>query len=285
MNDPIDILLATYQGAHYLPEQLSSLLAQSYPYFHIWVRDDGSSDETLAQIDAFRRAHPERLTLLSSTGRLGVRGNFSALMRHAKAYYVMFCDQDDVWLPHKVEVTLLRMKESEEREGRETPLLVHTDLQVVQADLAPIAPSFWGYTGIDPEATSLRALLRQNVVTGCASLINRPLLELAYPISPNSLMHDWWLALVAALFGKIEFIPEATLLYRQHGRNSLGAKKLTVWSLIKQLIKKRLPITTHEHFQQAQSLLQRYAHLLNASQQKVLHAFCFRTLKVNFRPK
>jgi glycosyltransferase involved in cell wall biosynthesis len=274
MQDPVDILLATYQGESYLEEQLQSLMQQSYSHFHIFIRDDGSTDQTLSIIESFRQAYPDRISVIPSIQRLGVKGNFSELMGHSQAPYIMFCDQDDVWLPHKIEVTLQKMKKLEDQEGAEIPLIVHTDLQVVQADLALTAPSFWRYSNINPSLTSLNRLLVKNSVTGCAMLMNRTLLRLAHPIPQQSMMHDWWIALVAALFGKIDYLKESTILYRQHGKNDTGAKKFSLWKAIENKFYKKRPSDWMRKYAQAQHLLERYSPLLNASQKQILKAFC-----------
>ncbi len=279
MKDQVDILLATYQGGFYLKEQLQSMMQQSYPHFRIFIRDDGSTDQTLPIIKAFCQEYPERIFFLPSTQRLGVKGNFCELMNYAQAPYVMFCDQDDIWLPTKIEISLRKMKELEHQYGAELPLIVHTDLCPVKADLTMIAPSFWQYSNIDPSRTNLNALLVKNTVTGCTVIINQPLLRLAYPIPDQAVMHDWWLALVGAILGKLAYLKEPTILYRQHGKNDVGAKKFSLWLLIKdQLYRKREIVRRKKQhkaqkYQQAQHFLDRYAHLLDSSQQDILKAF------------
>jgi glycosyltransferase involved in cell wall biosynthesis len=273
MNDQVNILLATYQGGLYLREQLQSLMQQSYPHFHIFIRDDGSTDQTLMIVDQFQQAFPQRISVISSSQRLGVKANFSALMQHAKAPYIMLCDQDDVWLPHKIEVSLREIKKMESRYGTQTPLLLHTDLKVVNSDLSLIHSSFWRYSKLNPYATSLNSLLSRNIVTGCTLMMNQALLQLSLPIPEECLMHDWWIALVAATFGSIGVIKEPTMLYRQHGKNTVGAKKISWW----QALKIRLPTKKAIHpdnLQQAQQLLKRYSSLLHPSQKEIIHSFC-----------
>jgi hypothetical protein len=118
------------------------------------------------------------------------------------------------------------MHAAEAEHGRDHPLLVHTDLAVVDRRLQPISPSFWRYQNIHPAGReTLNRLLAQNVVTGCSMMLNRALRERALPIPAEACMHDWWLALVAAAFGRITHLPEPTVLYRQHGGNDTGAKR------------------------------------------------------------
>ncbi len=117
-----------------------------------------------------------------------------------------------------------RIKAAEEELGSGAPILAHTDLVVVDENLQAIAPSFWSYSNLNPYCGSrLNRLLIQNVVTGSATMVNGALARLASPIPQEAVLHDWWLALIASALGRIEAIPERTVLYRQHGRNCLGA--------------------------------------------------------------
>lgn len=230
----VDILLATYNGERYLAEQIESLLAQTFDDWRVIARDDGSSDRTVRILEDYAARHPGRFVLIEdSDAGLGACGNFGRLMEHSTAHYVMFCDQDDVWLPWKIETLMTAMRELEAECGSDAPLLVHSDLRVVDEQLNPIASSFWVYQGGDPSfARSLPRLLAQNVITGCACLCNRRLVELSLPLPDDSLMHDWWIALVAAAIGRVETLRAVTVLYRQHGSNTLGAKRLGVLAML-----------------------------------------------------
>ncbi len=222
----IDVLLATYDGARWLPELLDSLLNQTEQRFMILARDDRSSDDTFQILRKFRSHHPGKLQIIEDdSGNLGVKGNFNRLMECSSAPYVMFCDQDDVWLPHKIAVTLEKMEELEGENRAGSPILVHTDLEVVDESLTTLDHSFWHYQNLDPRAgNQINRVLVQNVVTGCASMVNRSLVELASPIPGEAVMHDWWMALTAAAFGVVAALPVATVLYRQHDVNLLGAQ-------------------------------------------------------------
>ena len=220
------ILLATYNGEKYLAEQLDSLFAQSNADWRLVIRDDGSSDNTLDILQAYQRRYPDRIQLLDSQRRnLGATACFGELLLHTAADTLMFCDQDDLWQPMKIERTLQRMKALEEERGQQTPLLVHSDLRVMDRSLHIINSSFWHYEKLNARrGDSLVNLVVQNVVTGCTMMINRALRDLAIHLPPKAILHDWWLALVAAAFGKIAAISEPLTDYRQHGRNEVGAK-------------------------------------------------------------
>ena len=139
---------------------------------------------------------------------------------------MMFCDQDDVWRPDKVEKTMRALLEAEQEAGADTPVLVFTDLTPVDESLQLIAPSLMKMQKQYTDVIDYRALLMQNIVTGCATGINRALAALAGQCTDTSqvIMHDWWLGVVAARFGRVIYLDESTMLYRQHGGNSVGAK-------------------------------------------------------------
>ncbi len=223
----VDILLATYNGAAYLQEQLQSLLEQSYTHYRVLVHDDGSSDGTVDVIKQMQPLFEGRLVFIQD-GLIfkGAVGNFGHLMAYsnsdASAQWIAFCDQDDVWLPHKLAV-MVKAIESLQHRALGRPCLVFSDLCVVDAKLRTINPSFWAHERIDPSHCTLGHLLNRNVVTGCAMLVNRKLLEVASPVPGAAVMHDWWCALLATA-GSIGCVAEPLVLYRQHANNRLGAK-------------------------------------------------------------
>lgn len=222
----VEILLATYNGVRFLDSQLSSIFSQTYSNWHILIRDDGSNDGTVQLLDHFAARYPKCIKIIQNHERgLGARGNFARLLEYASAPYVMFCDQDDIWMPNKIEVLIQKMLQLEASMGSSTPILVHSDLEVVDKDLNTIAKSFWQYQYLSPTSgQGWNTLLVQNTVTGCATLVNRALYRKALPIPTEAIMHDWWLALVAAVFGHLEALPQPTVRYRQHLTNDTGAK-------------------------------------------------------------
>ncbi len=223
----IDILLATYNGEEYLEEQMDSVLTQSNKDWRLLIRDDGSDDNTVSIIKDYVARYPDRITLIEDDNRhLGVSLNFQRLLENSTADYVMFCDQDDVWLPQKIEATLNLMKDTE-KDYPNKPVLVHTDLRVVDSRLKTIAKSTWRYQGTCPETGNDPAkVLAQNVVTGCTIMINRKTKEISMPIPEEAVVHDWWLVINVASHGKVAHIPDQLVLYRQHASNAVGAKKL-----------------------------------------------------------
>lgn len=229
---PIDILLATYNGARYLRPQIESLLAQDYGAFRILASDDGSTDGTQAILDEYARRFPGRFELTPPPQpRQGALRNFEHLMAtcfvQGQARWFAFADQDDVWLPNRLSLCAARMQVLESGGGADLPCLVHTDLCVVDAAQRMVHPSLVRYEGFDPAAATRESILSVNQVTGCTVLGNRRLLELALPMPQAAIMHDWWCAVVAGS-GRRAFIPVATVHYRQHGANHIGARNRSV---------------------------------------------------------
>ena len=221
-----EILLPTYNGARFLPALLDSLFAQDFRTFQIIARDDGSTDGTPAILADYAARMPGRIRILpTGTERKGACGNFAALIDAAEADFVFTCDQDDVWLPNKMSVTYDAMVRLADRAGAERPLLVHTDLAVVGPELELLGASLHRYIRLDPWRNSLGDLLLNNVVTGCTMLLNRALYRAARPVPQRALMYDHWFAQVASAIGEIDFVDVPTILYRQHGANTVGAQR------------------------------------------------------------
>lgn len=226
----IDILLATFNGEKYIKEQLNSLFSQSYSDFKLIIRDDCSTDQTLNIIAKFAEKYPNKITVIKNDMPSGsAKNNFFELMKLSSAEYIMFCDQDDVWLENKIKITFDEMKKLENRHGKNTPILCHTDLTVVDENLNILNKSFFRMQKFNINKNNLNRAIVQNIVTGNTVMINRPLCDIAKTVNPQKIiMHDWWLYTVASAFGKISAINNTTVLYRQHKNNAVGAKKLQI---------------------------------------------------------
>jgi glycosyltransferase involved in cell wall biosynthesis len=233
-NKKIDVLMAVFNGEKYIRQQVESILNQTYKNIHLSIRDNCSEDRTREIVSELIIQYPNQITLLPSFQNVGIIGNFSALIDQAKADYIMLSDSDDVWLPEKIAKTMKKMEELEARYEAGTPLLVHTDLHVVNENLGIIHPSFWKYCYLNPKLPhTLSRQLIQNQITGCTLMINRALSDIAQPIPQEAIMHDWWLGICTAAFGKSDIVDEPTLLYRQHGKNETGAKRYSFAAYLK----------------------------------------------------
>ncbi|MFV3130231.1 glycosyltransferase family 2 protein [Niveispirillum sp. KHB5.9] len=231
MAPSIDILLATYNGARYLPEMLASLEAQQGADFRVLVRDDGSTDGTRTILADWAARRPGQVTLLPSDQPTGsAAGNFARLMAASSADYVLFADQDDLWRPAKVAATVAALRAGEaESGGTDRPVMAFCDLALVDGGGKPLYPSFRAFQGLDAVAGArFDRLLMNNVVTGCAMGVNRAALDICGTVPAEAEMHDWWLALICAGMGLVKVMPECLIDYRQHGGNVVGARHDTV---------------------------------------------------------
>lgn len=195
----IDVLLATYRpDPDMLREQVDSIRNQ---------RD--------VDVNLIRREDEDGA---------GAAANFSALLAESKASYVAFSDQDDVWHVDKLARMMECMSDLESRYGRDTPVLVFCDSVVTDAELRPLPGTFLSRQRVDVvRGLSLSRLLLQNFIAGNLMLFNAALREKAGEVPSAALMHDSWLAIVAAAFGRIGFVAAPLLDYRQHGANVIGA--------------------------------------------------------------
>ena len=272
----IDILMATYNGETFLRAQLDSILQQSNQDWRLIIRDDCSTDATVQIIKEYQLLRPEQIRLIRAEQPSGsAQNNFFQLLQYSTAEYVMFADQDDVWLKDKVQNTLEKMRELEEQYGAETPLLVHTDLAVVDAALRVINPSLFQMHNMDAARNQLNNIVVQNIVTGCTMMVNRALLDLVTETPAHAVMHDMWLALVAAAFGQIGFLDRATMLYRQHGQNVKGAQDMRSLLFIAEKLGelKKIKRTLSEKYQQAEEFLDIYQMILSLQQRQILQAY------------
>ena len=220
----VSIVMATYNGAHYLEEQIESILANTYEDWTMEICDDGSTDRTLSIIERYQELYPNKIKFHPNEEKLGVTRNFLEGAMRANGEYVMFCDQDDVWLPEKIEKTLKFMKEREKLSVKNTPIAVFTDAKVVDGALRNINSSFYAYNKLDTKKIDLPHLLVENKMIGCTTMINRGILDKIIEFPNFARYHDWWIALIAAVFGEIAFLNESTMLYRQHSKNMVGSQ-------------------------------------------------------------
>ncbi len=226
------ILLAVYNGEKHLPELLDSLKAQKNGDFSVLVQDDGSADGTPSLLEELFRSDPRFIPGSESGRHLGAAGNFLSLIRQADADHVFLCDHDDIWMPEKTAVLNQAMADASARYGDNTPMLVHSDCFLIDDEGARIGDSFFRHQGWDPGAVSLSRLLVQNNVTGCTLVMNRSLCRLVadHGRAKDLFMHDWFIALTAAAFGRVLFVDLPLTAYRQHGDNVIGASRSGLWA-------------------------------------------------------
>lgn len=217
----IQVLLATYNGESFLKEQIDSVLSNfdKFASFDccLLISDDASTDETVSII-CDCQLKDERVIFLDGNRKGGVKENFNYLIQSADADYIFFCDQDDVWLDNKIDLFIKKFESYGDR-----PLLIHSDLHVVDQQLKTMSQSMFDTQKIFKNPT-LGQLLVSNSVTGCVMAINKALLSKVKNKNFSVVvMHDWYIALVAKCFGEIIFLDSSTILYRQHGGNQVGS--------------------------------------------------------------
>jgi len=232
----VSVALCTFNGAAYLAAQLESIANQTLLPKEIVISDDGSTDETL---EVVARVLPAQrlvesgitLTLLGRSTPLGVTKNFEAAISACSGEFIALCDQDDIWSPDK----LARLRQAIDVPG---VLLVHSDARMVDALGRPLRHALFETLGArttelrrEQGPRALEVLLRRNLVTGATAMVRRSLVSAAQPF-PESWVHDHWLAIVAALTGRIVLVPDKLVDYRQHGANQIGATKLTAGGAI-----------------------------------------------------
>jgi glycosyltransferase involved in cell wall biosynthesis len=272
----ISILMGTYNGEKYLHQQIDSLLIQTEKNFTLHICDDASTDGTWEILSSYAEKFPEKIKISQRQKNSGSpKHNFLDLMLNIKDDYVMLCDQDDVWLPNKIEVTLAKMKETENAHPN-TPVLIRTDQYVVDQNLQMINTSYIHAMHSNFERTAFHQALIQNTFAGCTGMYNRKLADLIFAKPDYCIMFDWWLKLVAAAFGKIENVYDATMLYRQHGKNVVGVKDFRKLSYkLKRLFNKNdIKDAIYITFRQAESFLEIYEKHLSDNQKHILKKYC-----------
>lgn len=210
----VTVLLSTYNGSKFLQEQLNSLYEQTYPDIRILVRDDGSSDSTRSILES--EQSKGRIDMLEGHNNLGPALSFFELLRNAASSgteYVAFCDQDDVWHPHKIAHAVASLAEK----PGSCPAMYCSRLEIVDEQLKHI-----GYTEV-PRQIGFGNALVENVAVGCTMVLNRKAIDLICGNLPSKvLIHDWWCYLVVSCFGEVIFDNSPDIKYRQHGSNTIG---------------------------------------------------------------
>jgi glycosyltransferase involved in cell wall biosynthesis len=273
----VEVVLATFNGAPFLGEQLASLAAQTVRPLRVVAGDDGSRDGSAEQVRAGLAAHGLAGDLVApEAAPLGPRGNFSRLLARTTAPYVAFSDQDDRWDPVKLARMREHMIRAEAEVGAHTPLLVCCDLRLIDAAGRPLARSFWKHQGYAPaRGRRFGSLLVMNCFPGCAMLMNRALVEAVSPIPATAVMHDWWTALTAAALGRVIICPDALMDYRLHPANVIGVPAAGLWALARKFLDRaQVGTALAGAVAQAQALHGRCVSRLDEAQRRRLDAFC-----------
>ncbi len=239
MSEKIDVLLATYNGEKYLREQIDSILNQTYKNIRLVISDDCSKDGTCKILEEYEKKD-ERVEIHLQKENLGYIKNFEYLLRQVKNNLYMLSDQDDVWLPEKIEKSADVLK-------REKADLVYADLEVVDQNLTTVYPSFGDFMLLNrkikkmsnpgkstqtvwvTEKGNWKSNYLYNCVTGCTLLSKKKFIKDILPLPCNSkyMVHDYWMAVVVSSKGRLAYMTEKYIKYRQHGNNQIGTDKIS----------------------------------------------------------
>lgn len=225
-NKPIAILMATYNGGRFIKEQIESVINQTINDWHLYIRDDGSKDNTVDIVNQFCQKFDNITLIQDNLGGLGCRDQFLHLIDIVDADYYMFCDQDDKWVEDKIEKSLNLMQKVE-RDHPNEAVLIGSDCYMCGPNLEVINASCWEHLRINP-----RKFLTKNgiyvypFITGASMIFNRKAKEVLPPIPDgcpkNRPMYDWWLLINVFKNGLVELLEEPTRYYRQHSNNVSG---------------------------------------------------------------
>ncbi|MGL5030539.1 MAG: glycosyltransferase family 2 protein [Aeromonas sp.] len=235
----IDIALASYNGSKYIEAQLESILNQSHTNLSLIISDDGSTDNTVDIILEVSKKD-SRVKLVNKSRVGGVVNNFNCCLSFCDANYIMLSDQDDIWLPDKIENMLFLLLKEEREIGNDSPMLCYSDLKLVDSELNLLAESFYKANNLNPFLNQdLRYLTWRSSIYGCTCIFNQACLKQALPFPAGIPMHDHWLGLVALNNGKLSYHDVPTILYRQHSNNVVGGDGFnsTIWSKLKKIKK------------------------------------------------
>ncbi len=228
-NMKLAILLATYNGSRFLREQLDSIINQTYQSYTLYIHDDGSTDDTVKIIREYASHNAHILFLEDPCRNRGAKGSFEWLMSQVEADLYMFCDQDDVWMPKKIEWTIELIEKH--ALSLDKPFVIFSDLAIVDENLTVIQPAMMKFQHLDKIVEKDKAhLWCSNYVTGCTMLFNRRTRNLSLPFPQPVTMHDAWVALIAlSKGGELLFVNRPTILYRQHASNTIGVSVGSQW--------------------------------------------------------
>ena len=219
ITENINVILCCYQGESYIAEQLDSILAQTYPSVEIFVSDDSSNDKTQAIVESYC-ANFSNVTLHNNTENLGFLKNFEVSLLRIKGKYFALCDQDDIWHPDKLTVSMSELKKIEAIYPNK-PILVHTDLELMDAHGHTIEGSFFTKKELSlSNKKSLGQILGHCGIMGNTILMNRILVDKALPFPEGLKYHDYWLAVINELYGVRKTISKPLVKYRLHDTNT-----------------------------------------------------------------
>lgn len=233
MSTTISILLSTYNGECYLEEQIQSIIQQNYQYWKLYIRDDGSTDSTKDIILRFCEIYPNIYFLEDNNTKLGAALSFMYLLERVDSDYYMFCDQDDIWFHNKISSVIHLLQKN-----NNVPSLVFSDAKIVDQNLNIIHNSFWEYNKLSPKLilSNPKFIAVCNCAPGCTMIFNKALKKHLVDYEKSILMHDWYVMVKALEYGTVNYCDIPLMMYRQHQNNVLGAKKISIFNKLRNIL-------------------------------------------------
>ena len=259
----VDILLATYNGEKFLTEQLNSLINQSISDWRVLIHDDGSQDKTVEIIKNFENID-HRIILFDDQIKFGNAGkNFMHLLKMSTSDFIMFCDQDDIWNENKIEEHLAVIYKENK------PAMVYSNGYTFNSEVINKTKF------INFHRNNLQdSLFLNGGIHGCCTMINRRLLEsVNFEFPKYVFMHDHFITILAATFGKIFYIDKPLMLYRQHENNVTGNINYSKMSLVKTYLNPNNPVLEKRHYLANISFFEKYEKYMNKENKRMFEDY------------
>jgi len=263
----IDILMSTYNGDKYLENQILSLQQQTHKNWRLFIRDDGSTDST-QEIIAHCCQNDERIERIEDDmGNLGVAKSFFQLLQYSTAEYVIFCDQDDIWLEKKLELLL---KAAIEHLDMDLPSMVYCDGYAYSSEKGIILSNSISHLHAD----NLQEFLFFNSgYQGCSILFNQKLATMAKQYDKAFYMHDDIVSLIGHTFGQVYFLPVPLMLYRQHEHNATGRTQLKKWDTLYQFFRRNAYVLSKVHYEEKKIFFDHYQDQMRLEDRTLFQAY------------
>jgi glycosyltransferase involved in cell wall biosynthesis len=242
----VGILLATYNGGNRLHIQIQSIINQTFEDWILYIRDDGSNDDTLSICRYYANKDKRIRVVEDEVKHRGAKGSFIWLLEHVDAEYYMFSDQDDMWLPNKISLSLRAIQE---KGIGDKPVCIYTDLAVADSNYNVISSSLWKTSKVKPYILENKYYIQVfNCVTGCTMIFNRKAKLTALPFDERAPMHDFWVAYkILEKHGILSHISDSTILYCQHGNNAVGANRVNFSYVVNKFVHIKDTINKNYH--------------------------------------
>lgn len=223
--------MCTFNGSHFVAEQLQSISAQTVLPSELVICDDGSTDDTLSILSEFAKNAPVKVRLFQNEKRLGPAKNFEKAICACNGDVIFLCDQDDIWQPYKVERVIQAF------ETNPAAAYAFSNADMIDEQGADLGQTLWEAVGLRRkqaafrEAGQVRILLKHNVITGATMAFRKSFRDLVLPI-PSGWMHDYWIVLLGSSLSYGVPIPECLMKYRRHASQVCGWRKMTFWQVV-----------------------------------------------------